>query len=236
MKSYLGGAAPVQNGRAKPQGRSLGERSQGAAVMRRHEEAGSLHLAGWPLSRHDGRVSPSRTKPSGVFSLCSWPTTNAVRRSGETVLHASMPGKWFASPTDEVPQGSRLGAITDFYKAWPKGSRYALAAGTATPWPRPQGCLQSQSRSLPGRGRKAKPQSDSTARTGSRDQLASAKKQSPYARLASANSLASGGVRFPALSAWSPRSRGIALSLMGTTRSREWSGSPGAGNLHAGQI
>jgi len=49
MESYLGGAASVQNGRAKPQGRSLGERSQGGAVRLRREEASSLDLAGMHL-------------------------------------------------------------------------------------------------------------------------------------------------------------------------------------------
>jgi hypothetical protein len=36
--------------------------------MDRHEEAGSFDLAGVPLSRHEGRVSLSWTKPSLRFS------------------------------------------------------------------------------------------------------------------------------------------------------------------------
>jgi hypothetical protein len=145
--------------------------------MGRHEEACSLDQTGGPLSRHEGRVSPHRTKPSLLVSRSSWPTTNAVRWLGETVRPALMSGKGFVSLTDEVPRSSSLGLISRFYKALPKGSSDAPAAGTATPWPRSQGCLQIQSMSSLD-DRKVKPQSASKASTRSRDKLASAKKQS----------------------------------------------------------
>jgi hypothetical protein len=178
MESYLGVAADVQNGGAKPRGRSPRERSQGGAAMCRREEASSLDRAGRPMSRHEGRVSPSRTKPSRVFSRSSWRTTNAVRSLGETVPPAFMPGKGLVSLTDEVPRSSSFGSISGGYKAKPKGSRYAPAAGTATPWPRPQGCPQRQSTPRIRRGRKAKPPSASSASASSGDKLASAKKRS----------------------------------------------------------
>jgi len=178
MESYLGVAAYVQNGGAKPQGRSLRERSQGGAAMCRHEEAGSLDRAGRPMSRNDGRVSLSWTKPSSVLARSSWRTTNAVRSPGGTARPAFMPGKRSVSLTDEVPRGSSLGSISCLYKAWPKGSRYAPAAGTATPWPRPQGCPQRQSTSRDLQDGKAKPQSASSASASSWGKLASAKKRS----------------------------------------------------------
>jgi hypothetical protein len=159
-------------------GQSRRERSQGGAAMHRREEAGSLDLAGGHLSRHDGRVSPSRTKPSLLVPRSSWRTTNAVCSPGGTVLPALMPGKRFVSLTDEVPRSSSLPSTTGFYKALPKGSHHAPAAGTATPWPRFQGCLQRQSTSSLCDDGKAKPQSDSRATTGSWDRLASAKKRS----------------------------------------------------------
>jgi len=178
MKSYLGVAADVQNGRAKPWCSSLWERRQGVAAMRRREEACSLDLTGGHLSQNEGRVSPLRTKPSLLVSRSSRPTTNAVRWLGGMVRPALMLGKWFVSLTDEVPRSSSFGSITWIYKAQPKGFSHAPVAGTATPWPRLQGCLQRQSTSpLRGHG-KAKPQSDSSASTGSWDKLASAKKRS----------------------------------------------------------
>jgi hypothetical protein len=177
MESYVGGAASVQNRGAKPPGRSRRERSQGSAAMCCREEAGSSDLAGRHLSRNDGRVSPSPTKPSLVVSLGSWRTTNAVRSPGGTVRHAFRPGKGFVSLTDEVPRGSSFGSISCVYKATPKGLGYAPEAGTATPWPRPQGCLQRQSRPPILDGRKAKPQSDFSAFASSWDKLALAKKR-----------------------------------------------------------
>ena len=178
MESYLGGAASVQNRGAKLQGRSLRERCQGAPAMGRREEAGSLDLAGGPLSPNEGRVSVQRTKPSLLVPRSSRPTTNAVCWLGGKVLPVLMPGKRFVSFTDEVPRSSSPRLISRFYKALPKGSSDAPAAGTATPWPRFQGCLQRQSTSSLGDGGKAKPQSDSRATTGSWDRLASAKKRS----------------------------------------------------------
>src|SRR5258705_3680004 len=144
MESYLGGGASVQNRGAKPLGRSRRERSQGGAAMHRREEAGSVDLAGGDMSRNEGRVSLSRTKPSLLVARSSWRTTNAARSPGGTVLHALMPGKWSVSLTDEVPRSSSSHSISCIYKAMPKGFSYAPEAGTDTPLPRPQGCLQRQ--------------------------------------------------------------------------------------------
>src|SRR5215216_3112172 len=178
MESYLGVAADVQNGRAKLGRQPSRERRQGDSAMGRREEAGSLYLTGGHLSQNEGRVSPLRTKPSLLVSQSSRPTTNAVRWLGGMVLPARMSGKWFVSLTDEVPRGSSSGSIIWIYKAQPKGFSYASAAGTATPWPRLQGCLQRHSTSPPGGLGKAKPQSESFRSAGSRDKLASAKKRS----------------------------------------------------------
>ena len=179
MESYLGGAAPVQNRGAKPWNWFPGERRQGGAAMRRREEAGFLDSAGGHLSRHDGRVSHPRTKPSLLVPRSSWRTTNAVRSPGGTVFPALMPGKRFVSLTDEVPRSSSLPSITSFHKVLPKRSPHAPLTGIAALWPRLQGCLQRHSTSWLPEGRKAKPQSASSASAGSRDKLASAKKQSP---------------------------------------------------------
>lgn len=178
MESYLGVAAYVQNGGAKPPGRSRRESSQGGAAMCRREEASSLDRAGRHLSRHAGRVSPSRTKPSRVVSRGSWRTSKAVRSPGETVRPAFRPGKGFLSLTEEVLRSSSSGSISCGYKGRPKGGSQAPAAGTATPRPRSQGCLQRQSTPRKGRGGKAKPQSASRGWASSRDKLAAAKKRS----------------------------------------------------------
>ena len=130
------------------------------------------------MSRNEGRVSLSRTKPSLLVPRSSWRTTNAVRSPGGTVLPALMPGKWSVSLTDEVPRSSSFHSISCIYKAMPKGFSYAPEAGTATPWPRPQGCLQRQSTPSDLDGGKAKPQSDSSVSASSWDKLASAKKRS----------------------------------------------------------
>jgi hypothetical protein len=175
MESYLGGAASVQNSGAKLQGWSLRERSQGGPAMGRHEEACSVDLAGGSMSPNERRVSVLRTKPSLLVPRSSRPTTNAVRWLGGKVRPALMPGKGFVSLTDEVPRGSSSNSISCVYKAKPKGYSDAPAAGTATPWPRSQGCLQRQSMSSTCADRKAKPQSDSNASASSWDKLASAK-------------------------------------------------------------
>jgi hypothetical protein len=130
------------------------------------------------MSRNDGRVSPSRTKPSLLVPRSSWRTTNAVRSPGGTVRPALMPGKRSVSLTDEVPRSSSFHSISCIYKAMPKGFSYAPEAGTATPWPRPQGCLQRHSTPSSFDVGKAKPQSDSSGSASSWDKLASAKKQS----------------------------------------------------------
>ena len=178
MKSYLGVAADVQKGRAKPGWPSPGERRQGVAAMWRREEAGSLHQSGGHLSQNEGRVSPHRTKPSLLIPRSSRPTSNAVRWLGGMVRPALMIGKWFVSLTDEVPRGSSLSSIIWTYKALPKWFSHASAAGTATPWPRSWGCLQRHSTSPSVGDRKAKPQSQFSSSVGSRDKLASAKKRS----------------------------------------------------------
>jgi hypothetical protein len=182
--------------------------------MDRHEEAGSFDLAGVPLSRHEGRVSLSWTKPSLLVPRSSWPTTKAVRWLGETVRPALMSGKGFVSLTDEVPRSSSTSSITGLYKACPKGDCHASAAGTATPWPRSWGCLQRQSKLSLLDGRKAKPQSDSIASTRSWDKLASAKKRSLRLVLLCEQSRLGGSI--PAPSASIPLSWGTSLSLTGT--------------------
>ena len=214
MESYLGGAASVQNRRAKPWARCPGERSQGGPAMGRREEAGSLDLTGVPLSPNEGRVSSPRTKPSLLVPRSSRPTTNAVCWLGGKVLPVLMPGKWFVSLTDEVPRSSSLVLINCLHKAEPKRGSHAPAAGTATPWPRSQGCLQSQSMSSTSDGRKVKPQSDSNTSARSWDQLASAKKQSLRRVLLCEQSRLGGSC--PALSALIPHSWGTPLSLTGT--------------------
>ena len=177
MESYLGGAASLQNRRAKPWARRPREPSQGAPAMGRREEAGSRDLAGGRLPPNAGRVSPHRTKPSLRVPPSSGPTTKAVRWLGGKVLPALRPGNGFVSPTAEVPRGSSFGSISRVDKARPKGPGYAPAAGTATPWPRSQGCLQRQSRPSLRDDQKAKPQSDSGAFASSWGKLASAKKR-----------------------------------------------------------
>ena len=178
MESYLGGAAPVQNRGAKPSGLGPGERCQGRAVMHDREEAGSVDLAGGHLSRNEGRVPLSRTKPSLLVPRSSWPTSKAVCWPGGTVRPVLMPRKGLISLTDEVPRGSGASSITGVYKATPKGLCHAPAVGTASPWPDPQGCLQRQSTASGPDGGKAKPQSASSASASSWDRLASAQKQS----------------------------------------------------------
>ena len=235
MKSYLGVAADLQNGRAKPWWPSPRERSQGGAAMRRHEEACSLDLTGGHLSQNEGRVSPLRTKPSLLVSRSSRPTTKAVRWLGGMVRPALMLGKWFVSLTDEVPRDSSFGSITWIYKAQPKGFSHAPVAGTATPWPRLQGCLQRQSTSPPRGHGKAKPQSEFSTSVGPWDKLASAKKPSltpnpllrPGAHQEEDGSVLS--ARLPVLGASSVPSREPYLP-------RVRAGSPGAGNLLAGPV
>lgn len=147
--------------------------------MCRREEAGFLDLAGGPMGRNEGRVSLSWTKPSLLVPRSSRRTTNAVGSPGGTVRPAHMPRKWFVSFTDEVPRSSSQCLKTWIYKAVPKGFSHAPAAGTATPWPRHQGCLQRQSTPSALDDGKAKPQSHSSGPASSWDKLASAKKQSP---------------------------------------------------------
>jgi len=202
--------------------------------MGRREEAGFLDQTGGPMSRHEGRVSPLRTKPSLLVLGSSWPTTNAERWSGETVRPALMSGKGFVSLTDEVPRSSSTRLISRFYKAQPKGSCHAPAAGTATPWPRSWGCLQRQSMPPPLDGRKAKPQSDSQVWASSWDRLASAKKRSLTAG-PSCEQLRLGG-SCPAPSTSIPHSWGTFSVPHGNTPSPGVSGSPDAGKLLVSQI
>jgi len=234
MESYLGGAASVQNRGAKPWDRFLRERSQGGPAMGRHEEASSFDQTGGPMSRHEGRVSPSRTKPSLLVSRSSWPTTKAVCWLGETVRPALMSGKGFVSLTDEVPRSSSSDSISCVYKAKPKGYGDAPEAGTATPWPRSQGCLQRQSMPLAFDGRKAKPQSDSNASASSWDKLASAKKRSLTAGRP-LRTVAPRGESSCPVGVDSPFSGYVSVPH-GNTHSPCVSGSPDAGKLHVSQI
>src|SRR5678815_5615962 len=107
MKSYLGGAALVQNKGAKPWNRFPRERRQGYAAMRRREEAGSLDSAGGPMSRHDGRVSLSQTKPSLLVPRSSWRTSNAVCSPGGTVLPCLLYTSDAADERSSVDLGGR---------------------------------------------------------------------------------------------------------------------------------
>ena len=234
MESYLGGAASVQNSGAKPRDRFLGERSQGGPAMGRREEACSFDLTGVPLSPNEGRVSLSRTKPSLLVSRSSLPTTNAVRWLGGKVRPALRSGKWFVSLTDEVPRSSSFGSISRFYKAQPKRGSDAPAAGTATPWPRPWGCLQRQSRPSIIDGRKAKPQSDSKASARSRYKLASAKKRSLTAG-PPLRTVAPRGELSCLVGVDSPFSGYVSVPH-GNTLPPSVSGSPDAGKLHVRQI
>jgi hypothetical protein len=234
MESYLGGAASVQNRGAKPWDRFLRERSQGGPAMDRHEEAGSFDLTGVPMSRHEGRVSLSWTKPSLLVLRSSWPTTKAVRWLGETVRPALMSGKWFVLLTDEVPRSSSVGSITGLYKACPKGDGYAPAAGTATPGPRSWGCLQRQSMPWLRLGRKAKPQSDWNASIRSRDKLASAKKRSLTADPPLPTVLPRGELSCPV--GRTTHSWDQLCPFTGIARARVRAGSPDAGKLHVSQI
>lgn len=234
MESYLGGPASVQNSGAKPQGRSLWERSQGGPAMGCREEACSLDLAGRPLSPNEGRVSSRWTKPSLLVSRSSRPTTKAVCWLGGKVRPAFMPGKRFVSLTDEVPRGSSSNSISCVYKAKPKGYSHAPAAGTATPWPRSQGCLQRQSMSSAFDGRKAKPQSASVASASSWDKLASAKNGLLRLVLHCERSGFGGSCLAP--SAQLPILWEKLCPHQGIARSRLRSGSPDAVKLHVRQI
>ena len=71
MKSYLGVAADVQNGRAKPGRRSSRERGQGEAAMPRREEAGSLHQSGSSLCFKGCRFTWPREICMNCGELCA---------------------------------------------------------------------------------------------------------------------------------------------------------------------
>ena len=173
MKSYPGGIASVWNRRAKPGGASPWERCQGGAAMRRREEAGSLDLAGWPLSRYDGRVFAPATKPNLPFGAGFPTTTNATCRRDGTVRPAVMRGKWWTDLNDEILRRPGSPQVTACYKALPKGERDAPMTGTAPLWPRLQGCQQGQSTAgLLRSARKALPQIDSVSSAGPRNKLA----------------------------------------------------------------
>jgi hypothetical protein len=113
--------------------------------MRRREEAGSLDLAGWPMSRYDGRVSAPGTKPNRSFGSGFLSTTKATRSWDGTVRHALMRGQRFANLNDEILRRPGFHQVHPRYKDYPKGEAYASAAGTASLWPRSQGCQQSYS-------------------------------------------------------------------------------------------
>ena len=173
MKSYPGGIATVWNRRAKPGSHCPWERCQGGAAMCRREEAGSLDLAGWPLSRYDGRVSAPVTKPNLPLGAGFSTTTNAIRRRDGTVRHAVMRGKRLTDLNDEILQRPGLPQVTSGYKAMPKSRSNALVAETASLWLRLQGPQQSQSKDrLLFLAPKALPQIDSVFPPGPRDKLA----------------------------------------------------------------
>jgi len=173
MKSYPGGIATVWNRRAKPGGQCSWERCQGGAAMCRREEAGSLDLAGWPLSRYDGRVSPLQTKPNLSLGTDFSTTTNAIRRRDGTVRHAVMRGKWLIGLNDEILRRPGSPQVTLCYKAVPNSRSNALVTETASLWLRLQGCQQSQSKAgLVSLAPKALPQIDSVSSAGPRNKLA----------------------------------------------------------------
>lgn len=172
-KSYPGGIATVWNRRAKPGSRSPWERCQGGAVMCRREEAGSLDLAGWPLSRYDGRVSVPWTKPNLPLGAGFSTTTNAIRQRDGTVRPAVMRGKWLADLNDEILRRPGSHQVTWRYKAVPKCPSHAPVTETASLWLRLQGCPQSQSKAgLLACAPKALPQIDSVSSAGSWNKLA----------------------------------------------------------------
>jgi hypothetical protein len=114
--------------------------------MRRREEAGSLDLAGWPLSRYDGRVSPSRTKPNLPLGADFPTTTNATRSGDGSVRPAVMRGKRLIDLNDEILTRPGSSEVTLGYKAKPKCPGYARVTETASLWLRLQGCQQGQSK------------------------------------------------------------------------------------------
>ena len=230
MKSYPGGIATVWNRRAKPGSRSPWERCQGGAVMCRREEAGSLDLAGWPLSRYDGRVSVPWTKPNLPLGAGFSTTTNAIRQRDGTVRHAVMRGKRLTDLNDEILQRPGSPQVTFDYKAKPKGRRNALVTGTASLWLRLQGCQQSQSKAgVFAPAPKALPQIDSVSSPGPRNKLALGLRTVSYSLAEPLSRTATHRERnHSSVSGWSPHSLGLGLSITGTSRARVMSAPPGA--------
>ena len=125
---------------------------QGGTAMFRREEACLARWMGLRLGLRQGRVSLLQTKsvsPAllGGIRAASQAVTGAHLLQ---VLHAVTSNPRNALPTGEVPQCLGLTTqVTTGYKSRSKGTCHALAAGTVSPWPRPQGCQQCQSSSAP---------------------------------------------------------------------------------------
>ena len=184
IESYLGGSASVQNRGAKLRSWCPGERCQGTPAMGCREEAGSLDLAGWPrpMSRYDGRVCAPATKPNLPLPEGSACTTKANSASGGTVRHAVMLGKRLVYLNDEIPRRPRVRvSVILHYKAQPKSEVHASMAGTASAWPRLQGCQQCQSTTwVQSQARKALPQIDPVPCAGPWDKLVLGLRNGPH--------------------------------------------------------
>jgi hypothetical protein len=155
---HLTQSALGQKVEAKPGSCWPRESSQGCAVMRGLEVASLPSWMGSPLSRSHKRATPSLAK---FVQSAQMQTVRAAARmvaDGSllmaSVLHAITSDKWNAHLTDEVPQCPWLPAdkVSLVYKSDTKGPTDALATRTGSPWPRPWGCRQRQSRGPHGCG------------------------------------------------------------------------------------
>jgi hypothetical protein len=155
---HLTQSALGQKVEAKPGSCWPRESSQGCAVMRGLEVASLPSWMGSPLSRSHKRATPSLAK---FVQSAQMQTVRAAARTVAdgsmlmaSVLHAITSDKWNAHLTDEVPQCPWLPAdkVSLVYKSDTKGPTDALATRTGSPWPRPWGCRQRQSRGPHGCG------------------------------------------------------------------------------------
>jgi hypothetical protein len=127
---------------------SSGGRSQCGPVMGRSEGASFQGPVGLRLGQTVGRASPHWAKSVGPASCKGLPLTARTDSGGPSVLvsHAITSDTWLDHITDEVPQCLPPHAgVSKGYKQHAKGLRYALAAGTESYRPRPQGWQQSRS-------------------------------------------------------------------------------------------
>ena len=130
-------------------GLSHRERSQGRAVMRGLEVASLPGGMGLPLGRSQERASPFLAKFDRSASFATGRVAaHAVSGALLTlVLQAVTSHTWLVCSTDEVPRRLVLqGWVSLGYKSHTKGCGDASEAGTVSPWPRPKGCQQRQSR------------------------------------------------------------------------------------------